>query len=144
MALAGILGSTPLTGIPVEQHRFLFLGAGEAGAGIAELIAYAIHVSSSTSRNPTAVDAIYYAILYQFPIRGTIVTVVLATGSVCSLGNENRLGLLTALGCWCTKRPVVLAQDFAGRGTSLRLISFVPMHTLTPRFLVLTVGRVAR
>lgn len=46
VALAGILGSTPLTGTPVEKHRFLFLGAGEAGAGIAELIAYAIHVSA--------------------------------------------------------------------------------------------------
>lgn len=45
VALAGILGSTALTGIAVEDHRFLFLGAGEAGAGIAELIAYAIHVS---------------------------------------------------------------------------------------------------
>lgn len=45
VALAGILGSTALTGTAVEDHRFLFLGAGEAGAGIAELIAYAIHVS---------------------------------------------------------------------------------------------------
>lgn len=45
VALAGILGSTALTGTAVENHRFLFLGAGEAGAGIAELIAYAIHVS---------------------------------------------------------------------------------------------------
>lgn len=45
VALAGILGSTALTGTAVEKHRFLFFGAGEAGAGIAELIAYAIHVS---------------------------------------------------------------------------------------------------
>lgn len=44
VALAGILGSTALTGTAVGDHRFLFLGAGEAGAGIAELIAYAIHV----------------------------------------------------------------------------------------------------
>lgn len=47
VALAGILGSTALTGTAVEDHRFLFLGAGEAGAGIAELIAYAIQVSFS-------------------------------------------------------------------------------------------------
>lgn len=46
VALAGILGSTALTGTAVEDHRFLFSGAGEAGAGIAELIAYAIHVSA--------------------------------------------------------------------------------------------------
>lgn len=44
VALAGILASTALTGIQVENHRFLFMGAGEAGAGIAELIAYAIKV----------------------------------------------------------------------------------------------------
>ena len=44
VALAGILGSTAITGTAVEDHRFLFLGAGEAGAGIAELIAYAIQV----------------------------------------------------------------------------------------------------
>nr|AIT70131.1 malic enzyme [Dictyopteris undulata] len=49
VALAGILGSTPLTGIPVEHHRFLFLGAGEAGAGIAELIAYAVHCETGES-----------------------------------------------------------------------------------------------
>nr|AIT70125.1 malic enzyme [Sargassum vachellianum] len=46
VALAGILASTALTGIQVENHRFLFMGAGEAGAGIAELIAYAIKVET--------------------------------------------------------------------------------------------------
>lgn len=46
VALAGIVGSTALTGTAVEDHRFLFSGAGEAGVGIAELIAYAIQVSS--------------------------------------------------------------------------------------------------
>nr|AIT70121.1 malic enzyme [Sargassum integerrimum] len=46
VALAGILASTALTGIRVETHRFLFMGAGEAGAGIAELIAYAIKVET--------------------------------------------------------------------------------------------------
>nr|AIT70137.1 malic enzyme [Saccharina japonica] len=49
VALAGVLGSTALTGTAVEDHRFLFLGAGEAGAGIAELIAYAIHVETGKS-----------------------------------------------------------------------------------------------
>ena len=44
VALAGILASAALTGVPVENHRFLFMGAGEAGAGIAELIAYTIKV----------------------------------------------------------------------------------------------------
>ena len=54
VALAGILGSTALTGTAVEDHRFLFLGAGEAGAGIAELIAYAIHVSVLKGMKNTA------------------------------------------------------------------------------------------
>uniref|UniRef100_A0A7S2XYQ4 Malic enzyme n=1 Tax=Fibrocapsa japonica TaxID=94617 RepID=A0A7S2XYQ4_9STRA len=42
VALAGILASEKLTGMKVEDHKYLFLGAGEAGVGIADLIAYAI------------------------------------------------------------------------------------------------------
>ncbi|CAM9994512.1 unnamed protein product [Ectocarpus sp. 6 AP-2014] len=49
VALAGIFGSTAITGTVVNDHRFLFLGAGEAGAGIAELIAYAIQVETGKS-----------------------------------------------------------------------------------------------
>lgn len=49
VALAGILGSSGITGMPIQDHRFLFLGAGEAGAGIAELIAYAIHIETGKS-----------------------------------------------------------------------------------------------
>lgn len=58
VALAGVLGSTALTGTAVEDHRFLFLGAGEAGAGIAELIAYAIHVSSSDDNLAEGVESL--------------------------------------------------------------------------------------
>ena len=58
VALAGVLGSTAITGIAVEDHRFLFLGAGEAGAGIAELIAYAIHVSSLDDNMAEGVECI--------------------------------------------------------------------------------------
>lgn len=56
VALAGILGSKALTGTSVDNHRFLFLGAGEAGAGIAELIAYAVHVSLVDGSTPSRVN----------------------------------------------------------------------------------------
>ncbi|KAJ7553937.1 hypothetical protein O6H91_06G119300 [Diphasiastrum complanatum] len=39
VALAGLVASLPLTGGTLADHRFLFLGAGEAGTGIAEIIA---------------------------------------------------------------------------------------------------------
>ncbi|GMH65063.1 hypothetical protein TrLO_g5200 [Triparma laevis f. longispina] len=42
VVLAGIIASKGITGMDLKDHRFLFLGAGEAGVGIANLIAYAI------------------------------------------------------------------------------------------------------
>jgi len=42
VALAGVLAALPLTGGTLADHKFLFVGAGEAGTGIAELIAMEI------------------------------------------------------------------------------------------------------
>jgi len=47
VALAGIMASTQLTGKPLSENKFLFAGAGEAGTGIADLIAYAVSIEGS-------------------------------------------------------------------------------------------------
>lgn len=47
VALAGIIVSTRMTGKKLSEYTYLFAGAGEAGTGIAELIAYAISKESS-------------------------------------------------------------------------------------------------
>ncbi len=42
VALAGLLSSTRLTGVPLRDMRLLFLGAGEAGIGIGDLVVEAL------------------------------------------------------------------------------------------------------
>jgi hypothetical protein len=43
ITLAGLLSAARATGKPLSEHRVLFLGAGEAGTGIGELIAQYMH-----------------------------------------------------------------------------------------------------
>jgi malate dehydrogenase (oxaloacetate-decarboxylating)(NADP+) len=49
VALAGLIASVPLAGKKLSDMRILFAGAGEAGTGIAELIAYAVSIESGIS-----------------------------------------------------------------------------------------------
>ena len=42
VALAGIIAASPLTGLKLTEQRFLFLGAGSAATGIAQLISLAM------------------------------------------------------------------------------------------------------
>ena len=49
MVLAGLIASKAITGKELSDHTFLFLGAGEAGAGIADLIAFAIESDTGCS-----------------------------------------------------------------------------------------------
>ena len=49
MIVAGLLAAGKLVHTALEDHKFVFLGAGEAGTGIADLIALAIHDSCGKS-----------------------------------------------------------------------------------------------
>ncbi|KAI9911151.1 hypothetical protein PsorP6_009689 [Peronosclerospora sorghi] len=49
VVLAGLLAAAPLSGKTISKQTFLFLGAGEAGIGIAELIAQAISKETGKS-----------------------------------------------------------------------------------------------
>ncbi|KAI8475520.1 MAG: hypothetical protein J3K34DRAFT_382637 [Monoraphidium minutum] len=44
ITLAGLLSAARATGRPLSEHRLLFLGAGEAGTGIGELVAHYMHL----------------------------------------------------------------------------------------------------
>lgn len=49
ITLAGLLSAARATGKPLSDHRILFLGAGEAGTGIGELVAHYMHLRHGTT-----------------------------------------------------------------------------------------------
>ncbi|KAF3442979.1 hypothetical protein FNV43_RR16897 [Rhamnella rubrinervis] len=53
VVLAGVVAALKLVGGTLAEHRFLFLGAGEAGTGIAELIALEISKQTKTGVEET-------------------------------------------------------------------------------------------
>lgn len=54
VALAGILASIRLTGVPFREMRFVFLGAGSAATGIADLIGFALQQEGLTPEESRA------------------------------------------------------------------------------------------
>ncbi len=53
VALAGVIAATRLSGVPLKEQKLLFLGAGEAGTGIAELFVNALEsegIDTETAR----------------------------------------------------------------------------------------------
>lgn len=67
VALAGIYGALRLSGQPLAEQRFLFLGAGSAATGIAELISRAMVLEGMSMTESRARNAL-------FDINGLLVT----------------------------------------------------------------------
>mmetsp|Transcript_9375 Transcript_9375/g.22999 ORF Transcript_9375/g.22999 Transcript_9375/m.22999 type:complete len:563 (-) Transcript_9375:64-1752(-) len=59
VALAGVIASEALTKTPLNKHTFLFYGAGEAGAGIADLIAEAVAAEDKTVTVAQARESVF-------------------------------------------------------------------------------------
>ncbi len=49
VALAGLLTTKRITGIPLEENRIILIGAGSAGVGIADSVSYKIHLDTGKS-----------------------------------------------------------------------------------------------
>ena len=54
VAVAGLLASTRVTKIPIDQHTFLFFGAGEVCFGSLASVCHAFFIHVSSSRPPSA------------------------------------------------------------------------------------------
>jgi malate dehydrogenase (oxaloacetate-decarboxylating)(NADP+) len=59
VALAGIYAASRLTGLKLTEQRFLFLGAGSAGTGIAELISQAMALEGMDLREARCRNALF-------------------------------------------------------------------------------------
>ncbi|KHG27198.1 NADP-dependent malic enzyme [Gossypium arboreum] len=83
VVLAGLLAALKLLGGTLADHRFLFLGAGEAGTGIAELIA--LEMSKQTGN----------------PIEENRKKIWLVDSKVLRISSKKRLDLLSKLAYLC-------------------------------------------
>jgi malate dehydrogenase (oxaloacetate-decarboxylating)(NADP+) len=51
---AGVINAVKLTGVPIENHRFLFFGAGGAATGVAQCIQHVMMERTGLSKEETA------------------------------------------------------------------------------------------
>jgi malic enzyme len=96
VALAGIFAALRITGQKITDQRFLFLGGGSAGTGIAELISQAMAFEGMNIAEARARNAL-------FDIHGLIVT---SRGDLA----EFQRPFATTLLCRCGKRTTLEAQ----------------------------------
>lgn len=132
VALAGLMASLPLSGNSLSSQHYLFFGAGEAGTGIAELLATAIsreaNISLAEAREKiflvdskglvvrSRVDSLQQhkvPFAHDHPECSDIVETIRRVKPVALIGVSGRAGAFTpeivrAMG-ECNKRPLIFA-----------------------------------
>jgi malate dehydrogenase (oxaloacetate-decarboxylating)(NADP+) len=76
VALAGILSALRAKNEGIDQQRFLFLGAGEAGVGIGEILSMAIAKDSGKSLKEARKHCFFMDSKVTAPVRTVLVFVI--------------------------------------------------------------------